>query len=124
MTDQHNTSAGFAGLVQLWITQMRRITEGLTGTAGLSESVLSQHVPSLQGLPHPGALSAAQLNLITSSVASQRQSIAAMQAQLRVFDEQLAMLDGILGPLAEWSKAWAEFEGLVMNTRPDPEPEG
>jgi hypothetical protein len=23
MTDQHNTSAGFAGLVQLWITQMR-----------------------------------------------------------------------------------------------------
>ena len=66
MTDQHNTSAGFAGLVQLWITQMRRITEGLTGTAGLSESVLSQHVPSLQGLPHPGALSAAELNLIAS----------------------------------------------------------
>ena len=123
MTDQHNTSAGFAGLVQLWITQMRRITEGLTGTAGLSESVLSQHVPSLQGLPHPGALSAAQLNLITSSVASQRQSIAAMQAQLRVFDEELAMLEGILGPLADWSKTWAEFEGLVMGGRRDPGPE-
>ena len=123
MTDQHNTSAGFAGLVQLWITQMRRITEGLTSTAGLSESVLSQHVPSLQGLPHPGALSAAQLNLITSSVASQRQSIAAMQTQLRVFDEELAMLEGILGPLADWSKTWAEFEGLVMGGRRDPGPE-
>src|SRR6266704_1483584 len=58
---------------------------------GLSDPVLPQAVPSLQGLPHPGALSAAQLNLIASSVAAQRQSIAAMQAQLRAFDEQLAM---------------------------------
>ena len=91
---------------------------------GLSESVLSQPVQSLQGLPHPGALSAAQLNLLASSVAAQRQSIAAMQAQLRVFDEQLAMLEEILGPLAGWSTAWAEFEGLVMNARRDTGPEG
>ena len=124
MTDQHNISAGFAGLIQLWTIQLRRITQGLAGIAGLSESVLSQSVQPLQGLPHPGALSAAQLNLIASSVASQRQSIAAMQAQLRVFDEQLAMLEGILGPLAGWSTAWAEFEGLVMNPRHDPGPEG
>ena len=47
-----------------------------------------------------------------------------MQAQLGVFDEQLAMLEGILGPLAEWSTAWAEFEGLVMTARRDPGPEG
>jgi hypothetical protein len=123
MTDQQETSAGLAGLIQLWTVQLRRITEGLAGIAGLGESVLSQPVPSLQGLPHPGALSAAQVNLIASSVASQRQSIAAMQAQLRVFDEQLAMLEGIIGPLAEWSKAWAEFEGQVVNTRRDPGPE-
>ena len=124
MTDPQNTPAGFARLIQLWTIQLRRITEGLAGMTGLSESVLSQSVLSLQGLPHPGALSAAQLNLIASSVASQRQGIAAMQAQLRVLDEQLAMLEQILGPLAEWSKAWAEFEGLVMNTRSDPGPEG
>ena len=125
MTDEQNTSAGFAGLIQLWTSQLRRISEGLAGAAGLSESVLSQPLRLLQGLPHPGALSAAELNVVTSSVAAQRQSIAAMQAQLRVFDEQLAMLDGILGPLAEWSKAWAEFEGLVINKRPAaPEPKG
>ena len=124
MTDQQNTAAGFAGLIQLWTSQLRRITEGLAGMTGLSESVLSQSVQPLQGLPHPGALSAAQLNLIASSVASQRQGIAAMQAQLRVLDEQLAMLEEILGPLAGWSKAWAEFEGLVMNPRRDPGPEG
>ena len=124
MTDQQNAAAGFAGLIQLWTSQLRRITAGLAGVGGPSESVLSQHLPSLQGLPHPGALSAAELNMIASSVASQRQSIAAMQAQLRVFDEQLAMLEGILGPLAGWSKAWAEFEGLAMNARRDPGPKG
>ena len=91
--------------------------------AGLSESVLAQSVQSLQGLPHPGALSAAQLNLLASSVASQRQGIAAMQAQLRVLDEQLAMLEQILGPLAEWGKARAQCEGLVMSARPNSGPE-
>lgn len=124
MTERHNTPAGFAGLIQLWTSQLRQITEGLAGTAGLSDPVLPQAVPSLQGLPHPGALSAAQLNLIASSVAAQRKSIAAMQAQLRAFDEQLAMLQEILGPLTEWSKTWAEFEALAMNTRREAGPEG
>ena len=124
MTDPQKTAVGFARLIQLWTIQLRRITGGLTGVAGLSESVLAQSVQSLQGLPHPGALSAAQLNLIASSVASQRQGIAATQAQLRVLDEQLAILEQILGPLAEWSKAWAQFEGLVLPERRDPGPEG
>ena len=124
MTEQHNTPVGFAGLIQVWTSQLRQITEGLAGTAGLSEPILLQAVPSLQGLPHPGALSAAQLNLIASSVAAQRQSIAAMQAQLRAFDEQLAMLQEILGPLAEWSKTWAQFEGLVVPASRNPGPEG
>ena len=124
MTDEENVPDGFASLFQPWIVQLRTITEGLAGMTGLSESVLSQPVQSLQGLPHPGALSAAQLNLIASSVAAQRQSIAAMQAQLRAFDEQLAMLQEILGPLTEWSKTWAEFEALAMNTRREAGPEG
>ena len=47
-----------------------------------------------------------------------------MQAQLRVLDEQLAMLEQILGPLVEWGKTWAQFEGLVMSTRRNPGPEG
>ncbi len=124
MTDEQHTPAGFAGLIQLWTVQLRRITEGLTGMAGLSESGLSQSVQALQGLPHPGALSAAQLNLIASSIASQRQGIAAMQAQLRVLDEQLAMLEQILGPLTEWGKTWAQFEGLVLPARRGRGPEG
>ena len=124
MTDEENTSDGFATLIQPWIVQLRRITEGLAGMTGLSESLLSQPVPSLQGLPLPGALSAAQLHSIASGVAAQRSSIAALQAQLTGLDEQLAVLEGILGPLAEWSRTWADFEGLVMNARRNPGPEG
>jgi len=44
MTDPQNTPAGFARLIQLWTAQLRRITEGLAGMTGLSESVLSQSV--------------------------------------------------------------------------------
>jgi len=124
MTDEESTPDGFARLFQPWIVQLRTITEGLAGMTGLSESLLSQPVLSLQGLPLPGALSAVQLHSIASGVAAQRSSIAALQAQLTAFDEQLVLLEGILGPLAEWSRTWADFEGLVMNARRNPEPEG
>jgi hypothetical protein len=124
MTDEESTPDGFARLFQPWIVQLRTITEGLAGMTGLNESLLSQPGLSLQGLPLPGALSAVQLHSIASGVAAQRSGIAALQAQLTAFDEQLALLEGILGPLAEWSRTWADFEGLVMNARRNPEPEG
>ena len=117
MTDQENTADGSAGLVQLWIAQLRRTTKGLAGMTGFRRSVLSQPVPSLPGLPRPGALSAAQLNSIASGVAAQRRSIAALQAQLAAFDEQLAALERIAGLLAGWGRVWAESEGLVINAR-------
>lgn len=44
----------------------------------------------------------------------------ALQAQSTAFDEQLAVLEGIRGPLAEWGKTWAQFERLVMNAGRDP----
>lgn len=107
--------------MQDFIAQLRRVTESLEGMTGLSGFLPSQPaVPSLPGLPLPGALSAAQVNSIASSVAAQRRSIQALQGQLAAFDEQLAMLEGILGPLAEWSRTWAEFEGLMMNVRRPP----
>ena len=124
MTDEQSTSEGFPGPIQPWIVRLRRITEELAGMTRLSESLFTQPLGALQGLPLPGALSAAQLNATASSVAAQRSSIAALQAQLTAFDEQLATLEGILGPLAEWSKTWAEFEGLVMHARRNRRPDG
>jgi hypothetical protein len=118
MTDEQGTSEGSHGLIQPWIAQLRKITEELAGMTRLNESVFAQPVPSLQGLPLPGAVSAAQVSAIASALAAQRSSIAALQAQLAAFDEQLEALEGILAPLAEWSKKWAEFERLAMNARP------
>ena len=123
MTDEQGTSEGFPGLIQPWIARLRGITEELAGMTGLSETLFAQSISSLRGLPLPGGISAAQLKAVASSVAAQRSSIAALQAQLAAFDEQLAALEGILGPLAEWSKTWAEFERMVMNVRRNPGPE-
>jgi hypothetical protein len=124
MTDEQGTSEGLPGFIQPWTAQLRRITEELAGMTGLGETLFARSIPSLQGLPLPGAVSAAQLNAIASAVAAQRSSIAALQAQLTAFDEQLAALEGILGPLSEWGKTWAEFERQMMNARRDPGPEG
>ena len=105
-----------SGLVQDFITQLRTVTEGLEGLAGFGE----RRLPAPGGFPLPGALSAAQLNSIASSVAAQRRSIEALQAQLSSFDEQLAVLEQILGPLAEWSKTWAELEQRLLTVYPRP----
>jgi hypothetical protein len=124
VTDNPNTSDLFASLMQPWIVQLRLITERLAGMTSLGKTALSQPLRSLQGLPLPGVLSAAQLDSFARGLAAQRSSIAALQAQLAAFDEQLAALEGMVGPLAEWSKAWAQFEKLVINPRRDPEPGG
>ena len=60
------------------------------------------------------ALSAAQLSAMSSAVAAQRGSIEGLVAQLRAFDEQLEVLEQILGPLAEWSRTWAEMERSML----------
>ena len=75
-------------------------------------------------LPPPGALSAAQLSAMTSAVAAQRGSIEGLVSQLRAFDEQLAVLERILAPLAEWSRTWADLERTMMppGAARDPKP--
>jgi hypothetical protein len=72
----------------------------------------------------PGALSAAQLKSITDSIAAQRRSIKTLQAQLSAFDEQLAALENFLGPLAQWSRSWAEVEQRFLNLGWKPEAGG
>ena len=94
------------GFVQELIAQFRRITEDLEGLARVRE-----HFPLAPGaLPLPGTLSAAQLATIADSIAAQRRSIEALNIQLTSLDEQLAVLEQLLGPLAQWSSKWAEVE--------------
>jgi hypothetical protein len=124
MTENDSTPEFFAGLMQPWIAQLRMITERLAGMTTLGQSATAQPLRALQGLPMPGALSAAQLDSFARSVAAQRSSVAALQNQLAVFDDQLAAIETMIGPFAEWSKAWAQFERVAMNPGPGRGPEG
>jgi hypothetical protein len=121
MTDDEQSASGVVpALVQAFIGQLRAVTEGLEDLAGLG-----QRLPSAPGMfPLPGALSAAQLTSIADSIAAQRRSIEALKAQLSSFDEQLAALEQILGPLAQWSTTWAELEKRLLNLGRGPEASG
>lgn len=121
MADDHqkNTPGGLPNLMQEFIGQLRGVAERLEDLTGLGQSMPSlPALPSLPGRrtwPAPGAFSAAQLKSIATSVTAQRRSIDALRTQLAAFDEQLAVLEGIIEPLAEWSRTWAELEERLMN---------
>ncbi|HEX9041035.1 MAG TPA: hypothetical protein VF838_08395 [Trebonia sp.] len=108
--DEKATSGVVPRLVQEFTAQLGAITGRLEELAGLGGD------PRAPGaLPLPGSLSAAQMTSIADSIAAQRRSIAALKAQLSSFDEQLAVLEQVLGPLAEWSRTWAELEQRLLN---------
>ncbi len=121
MADDEQASAGMVPrLVHEFVAQLRGIAEGLEGVARLGE-----HLPSApRSLALPGTLSAAQLKSIADTVAAQRRSIDALKAQLSSFDEQLAVLEQIIRPLAEWSRKWAELEERLLNMHPRRTTEG
>ena len=107
-------------LVQEFLGQLRASTERLEDLTGSSGSL--PLVPGASGaFPLPGGLSAAQMKSIAGSITAQRHSIAALSAQLSSFDEQLAVLEQLLGPLTEWSKTWADLEDRLLNTGRKPE---
>ena len=118
--EERSTSSQVAALVEAFVGQLRAASEGLEELAGLG-----QRVPSAASVfPLPGAQSAAQLTSMADRIAAQRRSIEALKAQLSSFDEQLAALEQILGPLAQWSATWAELENRLLNMGRGPEDQG
>jgi hypothetical protein len=115
--DEKSTPGSVPGMIGEFLGQLRAAAE----KAGVPQPAW----PGSSGLPAlPGALSAAQVTAITDSIAAQRRSIAALQAQLSAFDEQLAVLESMLGPLAQWSKSWADVEQRFLNMGPRPKADG
>ena len=111
--DDAEREAATSGLVgrsiDEFVNQLRGFTDRARSIAGAVPSRLS--MPTLPS--PPGAMSAAQLRAIAQTVQAQRQSIAAMQAQLEAFDPQMAVFERILDPLVEWSSTWARLEEAV-----------
>jgi hypothetical protein len=105
-----------------FVSQLRGFTDR---ARGLAQGAVPSRL-SLPALPSPpGALSAAQLRAIASTVSAQRQQITAMTEQLQAFDQQLAVFEKILGPLVEWSSTWARLEEAVSDfVRREPHGDG
>ncbi|MBV9206059.1 MAG: hypothetical protein JO037_11785 [Actinobacteria bacterium] len=120
MTDYEYTPSGLVPrLTREFIGQVRAATDRLQDLTRLSGGL----PPAPGSLPLPGGLSAAQMASISESIAAQRRSIAALQTQLTAFDDQLEMLEQILAPLAQWSRAWADLEQRVLNLGRRPQAE-
>jgi hypothetical protein len=117
--DQESSPGGIPGLTQEVIAQLRGLNDRLEGLTGLGLSFPSlpglSSLPGLRNIPVPGALTAAQIKSVTTAVSAQRRSIEALKTQLTAFDEQLVVLERILGPLADWSAKWAQVEDRLMS---------
>jgi hypothetical protein len=118
--NEHTTSGLVPRLVAELMGQLRTATGRLEDLTRFSGGL----PPAPGSLPLPGGLSATQMSSIADSITAQRRSIAALQAQLSSFDEQLEVLEQILGPLAQWSRAWADLEQRLLNMGRKPEAEG
>lgn len=120
MTDDEYTTTGLVPrLTREFMGQMRAAADRLQDLARLSGGL----PPAPGSLPLPGGLSATQMAAISESIAAQRRSIAALQAQLMSFDEQLEVLEQILAPLGQWSRAWADLEQRVLHLGRRPQAE-
>lgn len=123
--DEESAASTFSGLAEEFIAQQRRVAELLGGMAGSGTAAAGAAgppgpagPPTPPGLMLPGTLSAAQLASIADNVAAQRRSIETLKTQLAAYDQQLAALQQVLSPLADWARAWAEFEQRLVNMRP------
>ena len=118
MTEDEKSTYGMVPrLVQEFIDQLRASAGKLEDLTGSGRGL--PLVP--KAFPLPGGLSAGQMASINDNITAQRRSIAALTAQLSAFDEQLGVLEQLLGPLTEWSRTWADFEGRLLNMGRKPE---
>jgi hypothetical protein len=115
--DEQSMSGSVSALFQEFVGQLRAAAEKAGGP--------HPSWPPPPGMPPlPAAVSAAQVTAITDSIAAQRRSIKALTTQLAAFDEQLAVLENMLGPIAQWSKTWADLEQRFLNLSPKPDAGG
>jgi len=114
MADNEQHAAGAVPrMFEEFVSQLRAGTERLEAFARSGGRL----PPGPDVVALPGAISAAQVASIADGIAAQRRSIEALKAQLSSFDEQLAVLERMLAPLAEWSRAWADLEHRLLPRR-------
>jgi hypothetical protein len=101
--------------VDEFVKQLRGLADRAMSVASEATGQLPSGLSGL-GLPGPpGALSAAQLSAIMRAISAQRVQLKALTEQFGALDEQLAVLESLLRPVAEWSSTWADLESATTN---------
>lgn len=88
----------------------------LGGLAGPMPRAVGSALSSLQSLVEEVPAPAEQLEILLSEIHAKRAMIAAMQAQLTAFDQQLDVLERSLRPLAEWATQWSHVQGSLVES--------
>ena len=104
--------ADLTGQLRAVVERVNAIASWVPGVEQLERAV-GGAVPELPELPHlpaPGALTATQVAAVASAVRAQRTTIEATRATLDAFEQQLLVLEELLGPFETFSRAWAELE--------------
>ena len=115
MAEDEQAAGAVPRMFEEFVSQLRAGTERLEALARSGGRV----PPAPGSMPLPGAMSAAQVASLADTIAAQRRSIEALKAQLSSFDEQLTVMERMLAPLAEWSRAWADLERRLVGGSQD-----
>ena len=102
--------------------QLQDVVGRIGSVAGHLPGVSSvvEQLPALPHVPLPGALSSAQVEAVVSAFRAQRATIAATRISLDAFEQQLVVLEEMLGPLQSVTRQWAAVERhLAGEKEPD-----
>ena len=107
MADEKRSNQPQDLLNQLWTTMER-----LGAAAGQMPGATAKMM-GLPTVPMPGGLAAGQIAAIAGAIRAQRSGIATMRANLDAYEQQLLVMEQMLGPLEEITKSWAEAEKRI-----------
>lgn len=124
-TERAQRSAGgmVTAATEDFVSRLGTLADALRSTGGTAIGLASpmphavgSALSSLQHLVEEVPAPAEQLEILLSEIHAKRAMIAAMQAQLTAFDQQLDALEGSLRPLAEWATQWSHVRGSLVES--------
>lgn len=101
-----------AKLPQDLMAQFRETLERLGAVAGQMPGVTAQML-GMPTVPMPGGLAAGQVSAIVGAIRAQRSSITTMRTSLDAYEQQLKVLEELMGPLETMTKSWAHAEKRI-----------
>jgi len=107
------------------IERMNKLGQAGLGSLGSGmPNLISQWMSLLEAGTTVTTLPVRQVQALAGTIRAQRDQVRGLQAQLDVFEQQLAGLEKSLQPLLEWGEQWTRLQESVLGrvrdmTKPD-----